>query len=166
MSAQLETLEQLIKDHFRRVTKAWPRDPAGDWARELVQRIERQELSTVSLLAHGKMGQSLTDGQRHSAAISTDDLFIAVSTFPCSIAEAQRKHYPQGYLTYLDRMVAISRQENPGCHWLHFQFFCDGASFWVQFTLFPNRNVLDFAPMYHLPTDLLDGKEKARVGLG
>ena len=83
MSAQRETFEQMIKDHLRRVTQAWPRDPAGDWARELVRRIERQGLNSISLLAQGKMSQSLSDGQRHSAAISTDDLFINVSTFPC-----------------------------------------------------------------------------------
>jgi len=155
----------LIKDHFRRVTKSWPQDSAADWARELVQRIEQQELSAVSLLADGKMSESLSDGERHSATISRDNLYITISTFPCSVGEVQRTHYPKGYLTYLDRMVSIARQENPKCHWLHFQFFWDGTYFYVQFTLFPNKNALNFAPMYHLPTDLLSDEEKRKVGL-
>jgi hypothetical protein len=110
------------------------------------------------------MSESLSDGERHSTAISKDDLYITISTFPCSIEEVRLKHYPKGYFTYLDRMVSIARRENPRCHWLHFQFFWDGISFWVQFTMFPNKQVLDFAPMYHLPTDVLNEEEKGKVG--
>jgi hypothetical protein len=158
-------LEKLIKDHFHRVLKAWPQDRAADWARELVQRIEQQELSNISMIAGEKMSESLSDGKRHSAAISKDDLFINISTFPCSMEEVKRTHYPKGYLDYLDQMVGIARQDKPMCHCLHFQFFYDGAHFWVQFTLFPNKKVLDFTPIYLLPTDLLSDEEKKRVGL-
>jgi hypothetical protein len=167
MSGQLKTFEpeKLIKDYFHRVEKDWPQNRAAKWARVLVQRIEHQELGVIALLSHEKMSKSLSDGERHSTGISKDNLYITISTFPCSVDEVKRIHYARGYLTYLDQMVGIARQENPRCHWLHFQFFWDGASFWVQFTLFPNKDVLDFTPMYHLPTDLLGDEERKRVSM-
>jgi|SRR3972149_3114126 len=91
MSGQLKTFEpeKLIKDHFHCVTKAWPQDRAANWARELVQRIGQQELSTISLLAHGKMSESLSDGERHSVGLSMNDLYVTISTFPCSVGSPQ-----------------------------------------------------------------------------
>ena len=72
MSGQVGTFEpqELIKDHFRKMTKAWPQDRAANWARELVQQIEQQELSTILLLAYGKMSESLSDGERHRLGMS------------------------------------------------------------------------------------------------
>lgn len=164
---QLENFKpaELIKEHFYFISKTWPQDNAANWSRELIQRIEKQELSSISIIAIGKMGESLADGQRHSAGISKGDLYITISTFSCSVEEVRRMHYPKGYLIYLDRMVGISRQENPECHWLHFQFFYDGESFWVQFTLFPNKVLLTLPPLYHFPVDLLNDEEKRKLGL-
>lgn len=165
MARQVENFEpeKLIQDHLALVTTVWLSDLAGNWARDVIQQILDDELGAICLLADEKMNESLFDGERHSTAIWKDDLFISISTFPCSVEEVKRTHYPKGYLTYLDRMVGIARQENPRCHWLHFQFFWNGTNFLVQFTLFPNKDVLDFTPMYHLPTDLLSDEDAQNV---
>jgi hypothetical protein len=160
--------EKLVKDHFDRLTGTLPEDRADratSWTRGIIRRVLDHELGHIYLLAHGKMSGSLADGERHSASVLVDDLFVSISTFPCSIEEAKRKHYSGGYLPYLDRMVNMGRQENPNCHWLHFQFFWDGNLFWVHFTLFPNKRVLDFPPRYELPIELLSNEEKRNVGL-
>jgi len=111
------------------------------------------------------MGESLADGERHSSSICHDGVFIAISTFPCSVKEVQNKHYPLGYTTYLDRIISISRKEDPESHFMHFQFFWDGESYWVQFTLFPNKKLLRFTPLYHMPVDLLTEQDKTKLGL-
>lgn len=157
--------EKLVRDHLGRVAKTLAHDQAGDWARQTVQQIEQDALDNIGSIASNKMLESLTDGERHSAALMRDDLCITISTFPCSVAEVRRIHYPKGYLTYLDRMVGITWQENPHAHWAHFQFGRGMLSYWVQFTLFPNRTVLSFTPLYHMPVDLLSAEEKKKTGL-
>ena len=165
MSEQIGRFAKLIEDHFTRLRATLAEDRASDWTRSVLQRVLDNELWSICLLGEGKMAQSMSDGERHSASELVDDLFISISTFPCSLEEAKQKHYRKGYLPYLDRMVSMGRQENPHCHWLHFQFFCDGTIFAVQFTLFPNRHVLEFAPRYHLPIECLSDEEKRKTGL-
>jgi hypothetical protein len=108
---------------------------------------------------------SLSSNDRESIAVFFDDLFISISTFPCSIEEARVQYYSDGYLPYLDKMMNYGQKENPGCHWIHLQFFYDGNIFWTQLTLFPNKDYIEFIPIYILPTDLLSEKEKKDSGL-
>ena len=157
--------DKLIQDHFVRVRAALPEDRGANWIRAVIQKVVDEELDNICLLACGKMNESLSDGERHSVSVLANDLFISISTFPCSVEEARRKHFPNGYLPYLDQMVNMGRQQNPRCHWLHLPFFWDGAQFWVQLTVFPNKHVLDFPPRYHLPIELLSDQEKSSVGL-
>jgi len=160
--------EKLVKDHLNRLTATLPEDRSDrttGWTRGIIQRVKDHELGQICLLAYGKMSASLADGERHSASVLVDDLFISISTFPCSVEEAKGKYYTDGYLPYLDRMVSMGRQENPHCHWLHFQFFWNGNLFWVHFTLFPNKRVLDFPARYELPFELLSNEERRKVGL-
>jgi hypothetical protein len=159
---------KLVEDHFKRLTAMLSDDRADrttNWTREVFQRVLDQELAQICLVAHEKMEASLVDGERHSASFLVDDLFVSISTFPCSVEEARRKYYREGYLPHLDRMVNMGRQENPHCHWLHFQFFWDGNDFWFHFTLCPNMRVLDFPPRYELPIELLSNEEKRNLGL-
>ena len=157
--------DKLIKDHVVRLLASLPNDRGARWAREVIEKVVEEELENLCLIARGKMSESLSDGERHSASVFMDDLFVSVSTFPCSVEVAKRTHYQRGYLPHLDRMVTMGREENPRCHWLHFQFFWDVGLFWVQFTLFPNKHVLDFPPRYILPIDLLSDEEKREAGL-
>jgi hypothetical protein len=168
MSDELKRYEKLVKDHLTRLEARLPKDRTDrttTWTRAVIQRVIDQEVSQICLLAHAKMAASLADGERHSASVLMDDLFVSISTFPCSVDEARRKYYTEGYLPYLDRMVSMGRQENPHCHWLHFQFFCDGNLFWFHFTLFPNKAELGFPPRYELPIELLSNEEKTNLGL-
>lgn len=154
------TPEKLIRDHFARILPTLRNDHAGNWTRAMIQKVIDEELEEISLLATEKMNGSLTGGDRESVAVFKGDLFISISTFPCSIKEAKQRYYQSGYLSYLDRVLNYGRNQNPRSHWFHFQFFWDGKTFWTQFTLFPNKDILDFIPMYILPVDLLSDKER------
>ena len=154
-----------MNEHFDRMTTTWPREPAYDWARGILRRIQCNEMPQITALAAEKLRESLSDEQRHSVATWKDDLCIWISILPCSIQDAPRLYYPEGYMTFLDRSVAIARCENPRCHWIHLQFLKDKSQFWFQFTLFPCRDALSFSPLYQLPIDLLTDEEKKKVGL-
>jgi hypothetical protein len=158
-------LRQLLDQQLLRVEGAWPAGPAADWARSFLQRLRASQLETVCVLGADKLEESLADGRRHSTAVSQADTFVSVSTFPCSLDEARRKYYAAGYFDYLNSMLGAARNENPKCHYVHIQFFCDRRSCWVQFTLFPNKEVLGFDPLYSLPIDLLTAEERRKVGL-
>lgn len=150
--------DELIQAHMERVLASWSQwsqDPGADRARELINRLVTVELGTITMLATGYMQEAFKDGERHSVGIWRGDLHIPISTFPYSIREAKRRYYAQGYYEYLNSALKVARAENPSCHFVHFQFFGDGSTFWVQFTIFPNRNVLTFDPLYHLPLDVL-----------
>lgn len=151
--------DKLIQAHIEHVIASWPEGPEVDWARELVSRLLAMELENITMLATGYMQEAFKDGERHSVGIFKGDVHIRISVFPCSIEEAKRRYYAQGYLEYLNSALKVARAENPNCHFIHFQFFWDGSMFWVQFTLFPDRNVLTFNPLYHLPTDVLTDRD-------
>ncbi len=147
--------DELIQAHMERVLASWSQDPGADWTRELINRLVTVELGSITTLATGYMQEAFKDGERHSVGIWQGDLHIRISTFPCSIEEAKQKYYSQGYYEYLNSALKVARAENASCHFVHFQFFWDGSKFWVQLTLFPNRNVLTFDLLYCLPLDVL-----------
>ena len=111
--------DPLARHHIIRLLHQWERDGKTIIiSSHVLEEVERITNNIVlihrgRLLADGKMSESLSDGERHSVGMSKDDLYVTISTFPCSVQEVQRTHYPRGYLTYLDRMVGIARQENP-----------------------------------------------------
>ena len=165
MSDLIDIFAKLIEDHFTRVTTVLSPTLASDWNRSVMQRVLDNHISRICFLGDEKMNLSISDGQRHSVSELFNDLFISISTFPSSIQESKRIHYPNGYLPYLDQMVSVGRQYNPDAHWLHFQFFRDSDMFFTHFTLFPNKRVLDFSPRYELPIELLSDEEKRNLGI-
>lgn len=158
-------LRELLEAHLSRVENDWPAGYAGDWARSFLRRFRTELLETVCRLGAGKMDESLADGERHTTEVSQSNTFVSVSTFPCGLEEARRTYYAGGYFEYLNSMLRISRNDNPACHYVHIQFFCDRHYFWAQFTLFPNKKTLGFAPIYTQPVDLLTMEERQRIGL-
>ncbi|MGM0407461.1 MAG: hypothetical protein ACQERU_05725 [Bacteroidota bacterium] len=156
---------KLITDHFSRVQATLSNNVERNWTSEILQRIIKNELENLSNIASEKMNISISSNNRESIAVFSDDLFISISTFPCSIKEAKVQYYSDGYLPYLDKMMNYGQKENPGCHWIHIQFFWDGSKYWIQLTIFPNKEYLNFNPMYILPLELLSQKEKLETGL-
>jgi len=147
--------KDLIKSHMECVFTSWSQRPGAKWARKTVDKSLNENLEFISNFAIGCMQEALNDGERHSSGISEEDIHIVLSAFPCSIEEAKRQYYFKGYYEYLNSALRLARSQNPGCHFIHFQFFWDEPYFLVQFTLFPNRDELSFEPLYHLPLDVL-----------
>jgi RNA recognition motif-containing protein len=158
-----ELFANLIDEHLARIRAELSNDPASDWVRSVLQNVSDKERWHISALGAEEMVQSLADGQMHSQSLQKDDLSVSISTFPCPFQKARQRYYPDGYIEYVARMLTTTRQQHPGCHWVHFQFFRDGNMFYVQFTLHPNKDALHFSPRSFYPTELLNDEEKRRL---
>lgn len=158
-------IHHAMKSHFVKVMNSLDESSHTLWTRNMISRLMESKVKTISQLASGLLRESLTDEKRHSTGLIEPDLFIVISTFPCSMEEARKKFYFNGYSTYLNSMLTRSRQENENCHFLHFQFFCDKIDLWIQFTSFPNKNAMTATPFYLMPVELLDENEKRIMGI-
>lgn len=151
--------EQLIRFGFAKIEKSVENDIHIEWYRELLNWVIAEKLDTIENMALGMMEDSIKNGVMKSMDLISHGIYITISTIPCSSKNARQRFYPDGYFKFVNYLISIAWNIYSTSHFMHIQFFKNDDSFEIMITLLPNRNLINFSPVYIFPGELLRNKK-------